>query len=87
MDQTKPFFVRLGDGNRKQTHGSCNNVQIRMGDYTMTWEFFIFDLGGVDIILGVAWLMTLGKVKVNWRNLQMNFVHQGRPVTIQGDPS
>lgn len=36
MDQTKPFFVRLGDGNRKQTHGSCNNVQIRMGDYTMT---------------------------------------------------
>lgn len=31
--------------------------------------------------------MTLWEVKVNWRNLQMNFVHQGRLVTIQGDPS
>nr|KYP35791.1 hypothetical protein KK1_043163 [Cajanus cajan] len=68
-------------------HGSCNNVQISMGDYTMTGEVFIFDLGGVDIILGVGWLMTLGEIKVNWRNLQMNFVQQGRPVTIHGDPS
>lgn len=87
VDQAKPSFVRLGDGNRKQPHGSCSNVQIIMGDYTMTGEFFLFDLGGVDIVLGVAWLMTLGEVKVNWRNLQMNFVHQGQLVTIQGDPS
>lgn len=54
VDQAKPSFVRLGDGNRKKTHSSCRNVQIRMGDYTMTGEFFLFDLGGVDIILGVA---------------------------------
>nr|KYP56676.1 Retrovirus-related Pol polyprotein from transposon 297 family [Cajanus cajan] len=85
--QTKTSFVRLGDGNQKQTYGSCNNVQIRIGDYTMTGEFFIFDLGGVDIILGVAWLMTLGEVKVNWRTLQMQLIHQGQLVTIQGDPS
>jgi len=31
----------------------------------MEGEFFLFELGGVDVILGVAWLETLGDVKAN----------------------
>jgi len=33
--QGNPSYVRLGDGNHKQTHGSSNNVQIKLGDCTM----------------------------------------------------
>lgn len=55
-----PSYVRHGDGNRKQTYDSCNDVQIRLGEYIMIGKFFLFDLGGVDIILEVDWLMTRG---------------------------
>lgn len=28
-------------------------------------RFYLFELGGVDLILGVTWLVSLGEVKIN----------------------
>lgn len=47
----------------------------------------MFDLGEVDVILGIAWLVMLGEVKVNWRTLNMKFAHQGQDIRIKGDPN
>lgn len=30
-------------------------------------DLFPFNLGNVDIILGVNWLLTLGEVRSNWK--------------------
>ena len=38
------------------------------------------------MILGVAWLATLGDVKVNWKMLTMNFSINGQQVQIRVDP-
>lgn len=62
---TKPYGVRLRDVNRKQTQGCCKWLKVQMGAYAVEGEFFLFELGGVDVILGVAWLETLGDVKAN----------------------
>lgn len=48
---------------------------------------YLFDLGGVDFILGVQWLRTLGDVKVNWDKMQMSFVQNSECVLLQGDPT
>nr|KYP48846.1 hypothetical protein KK1_029489 [Cajanus cajan] len=50
------------------------NLKIYMGNYKLFEEFFLFDLGGIDVILGITWLATLGEVKVNWRTFNMTFV-------------
>lgn len=47
----------------------------------------MFALGGVDIILGVAWLVTLGDVRVNWETMSMSFAWKGRNVSLKGDPT
>jgi len=47
----------------------------------------LFELGGVEIILGVAWLAKLGGVRLNWKTLSMSFMDQGRMIYIKGDPS
>ena len=60
---TKPYYVRLGDGNIKSTQCCCKNLKVHLGPYMMEGYFFLFNLGGVDLILGVAWLATLGKLK------------------------
>lgn len=39
----------------------------------------------MDLILGVAWLATLGDVKVNWKTLTLNFSLQGKKLQIRGD--
>jgi len=77
LESTKPYYVRLGDGNRKSTQGCCKNLKVQLGPYMMEGDFFLFDLGGVDLILGVAWLATLGEIKANWQTLSMSFIHQG----------
>ncbi|WVZ14471.1 hypothetical protein V8G54_012037 [Vigna mungo] len=50
-------------------------------------KFYLFELGGVDLILGVSWLATLGEVKTNWKTLTMRFNQDAREVRIQGHPT
>lgn len=41
----------------------------------------------MDLILGIAWLATLGDVKVKWGMFTMTFMDQGQPIVVQGDPN
>ena len=50
-------------------------------------NFLPFNLGHIDVILGVEWLQTLGEVKANWGIQTMKFCWEGTQVMLQGDPS
>ncbi|KAG8375979.1 hypothetical protein BUALT_Bualt09G0015400 [Buddleja alternifolia] len=43
--------------------------------------------GGIDMILGIAWLRTLGKMMVDWENLYTSFNVDGETVQLEGDGS
>jgi len=58
-----------------------------VGDYVLEETFFLFELEGVDMVLGMTWLAILGEVKVNWQTLTMSFLVHGRKICIQGDPT
>lgn len=87
VEETPAYKVCLGDGRRKEAQGCCEGVVVRMGEVEVKERFYLFELGGVDIILGVAWLATLGEVTINWGTLAMRFRHEGQKVTIHGDPT
>ncbi|KAA0042969.1 gypsy/ty3 element polyprotein [Cucumis melo var. makuwa] len=40
--------------------------------------FLPLELGGVDVVLGMQWLHSLGVTEIDWRNLVMSFQHEGR---------
>ncbi|XP_052723768.1 uncharacterized protein LOC128193723 [Vigna angularis] len=84
---TPPYRVSLGDGQRKETKGCCEAVTIHMGAVVIQERFHLFELGGVDVILGVEWLAKLGEVVINWGQLTMAYVQAGRQMTIKGDPT
>ena len=50
-------------------------------------DFLSLELGSADVILGMKWLETLGRMEVNWKNLTMRFQVGGVYVILQGDPS
>ena len=58
-----------------------------LGDWKVVDEFLPLELGGVDVILGMQWLYSLETTEVDWKNLILTFIHQGKKVIIQGDSS
>lgn len=65
VEPTPKFGVRLGDGHRMQSSGLCHSMNIDLGSIKVEADCYVFPLGGVDVILGVAWLEKLGDVQVN----------------------
>lgn len=45
------------------------------------------ELGGVDVILGMKWLYSLGEIEMDSKNLTMVFYHENIKVVIRGDPN
>lgn len=79
------FRVCLGDVRRSATSEKCPNLTLSLGSCSVTADFYVFGLEGIDAILGVAWLHTSGDVKVNSLTLTMTFDWQGLTHTLQGD--
>jgi hypothetical protein len=44
----------------------------------------LFELGGIDVVLGMEWLKTLGDTITNWRHQTMSFWKDKVWVTLQG---
>ncbi|KAK7288441.1 hypothetical protein RIF29_01900 [Crotalaria pallida] len=76
--------IRLGDGHLAVTTGKCPNLRVSIGQYECPLNAWVLNMGGLDLILGVAWLRTLGEVTTNWETMTMRFKHQGKEVVLQG---
>jgi hypothetical protein len=72
-DNSKSMWIRLGDGSRVQSGGVCSNLSIDIEGVQVDIEAQLFDLGGMDLILGVDWLRTLGDIIMNWNSQSMSF--------------
>ncbi|PNX95727.1 retrotransposon-related protein [Trifolium pratense] len=76
--------IKLGDGHRVLSEGICKGIKIKLGSKTFEVDALVLGLGGLDVVLGVSWLSTLGKVVMDWKDLTMQFYHKGELVTLQG---
>lgn len=66
--------IRLGDGHKVHSKGFCEGVGISLGFQTFVVDALVLELGGLDVVLGVSWLSTLGKVVLDWKDLSMQFL-------------
>lgn len=61
------------------------NIIVKLGDYTITSDFYILPLGGLPhIVFGVQWLYTVGEVVFNYKMLDMKFKMHGKEVVLHG---
>ncbi|WVY98363.1 hypothetical protein V8G54_030514 [Vigna mungo] len=82
---TPPYTVSLGDGHQRVSRGRCEKVQIQMEEATVVEDLYVFELGGVDIILGMAWLAKLGDMVINWGKMSMAYVSEGKKLVEPKD--
>lgn len=59
--------IKLGDGYRAMVQGQCRGLEVVMGDVSVKVDALLFKLEGIDMVLGMAWLASLGGMWVNWK--------------------
>ena len=57
--------VMVADGKKIENVGKCHKVKVQMQMYNLESNFFVVHLGGVDVVLGIQWLQTLGTYSAN----------------------
>ena len=55
-----------------------------MGKYVLNIPIFSIPMGGVDVVLGVQWLQSLGAIAFNFQELFLNFFQEGKEVELKG---
>lgn len=58
---TTDFGVQIGTGDSVKGQGLCKEVVLNMQNLTIIENFLPLELGGIDVILGMQWLETLGR--------------------------
>lgn len=67
VEETAPMKVKLGDGYKVTSQGKCTDLSISIGTITITMDASLFDLEGIDVVLGISWLSSVGGMWVDWK--------------------
>ncbi|TYK23171.1 Ty3/gypsy retrotransposon protein [Cucumis melo var. makuwa] len=85
MRETPNYGVILGSGTTIKGRGVCGDVELWLGDCKVTDSFLPLELGGVDAIMGMQWLHSLGITEVDWKNLILTFYERGNKAMERRD--
>ena len=62
-----------------------SDLEIKLGNYTVRDTFYVVNLSNTYVVLGVQWLITLGKITTNYQTLEMGFRDSdGKRVIMRG---
>ena len=76
--------VMVANGGTINFSGKCHNIKLTMAEYLLTSPMLSIPMGGVDVVLGVQWLQSLGTVAFNFQELLLKFFSEGKKFELQG---
>jgi hypothetical protein len=84
-EEFEGFDVAVADGHTVECLDRVPNLEMKLGNYTVRDTFYVVDLLNTDVVLGVQWMITLGKITTNYQTLEMGFRDQdGKKVVLRG---
>ncbi|MCH86093.1 Ty3/gypsy retrotransposon protein [Trifolium medium] len=83
-EDTQELSVQMGDGYKTSTRGKCKKLEMEVEGYNIAVEAHLFELGNMDVVLGIEWLKTLGDTIMNWSKQSMSFWSGSKWVTLHG---
>ncbi|KAE9586507.1 putative nucleotidyltransferase, Ribonuclease H [Lupinus albus] len=87
VEATKAYVVEIGDGHHIKCKGRCTQLTLCLPQFEVCQDFYLFALKGVDMVLGLEWLASLGKVKADFGKMMLTVRRGGANITIMGDPA
>ena len=68
--------VMIANGGTINCSRKCHNIKLSMGEYVLTSPMLSIPMGGVDVVLGVQWLQSLGTIAFTFQELFMKFLQK-----------
>ncbi|XP_076933766.1 uncharacterized protein LOC143599774 [Bidens hawaiensis] len=75
----------VGNGDKLTCDGFCPSLNITLQDTSFSIPVFILPVEGADVILGLAWLRTLGPVMADFAIPQLTFNVGSKAITLRGE--
>ena len=82
---TPPLKVLIGNGNEIECHKLYSGATIQIQGHAFTTDFHVLPICGIDVVLDVHWLKSLGPILTDYNTLTMKFVHHGKIIELRGD--
>lgn len=60
LNETPNYGLILGSGTTTKGKGVCGDVEVWLGEWKVIDSFLLLEVEGVDMILGMQWLHSLG---------------------------
>ncbi|XP_019237377.1 PREDICTED: uncharacterized protein LOC109217575 [Nicotiana attenuata] len=79
------FSVMVGSGQRLPSNAVARQTNMVIQGHTLVEDLYILPFHGSDIVLGVAWMATLGPVITNYATREFGFTLNGLRTTWKGD--
>ena len=76
--------VMVANGGTINFSRKFHNIKITMGEYVFSTPMLSIPMGGVDVVIGVQWLQSLGIVAFNFQELFLKLFSEGKEVELQG---
>ncbi|XP_058761532.1 uncharacterized protein LOC131634920 [Vicia villosa] len=85
--ETPTYVIEVGNGDRVRNKGVCEGLRFKMQGVNFNQHFFMMELGGTYMVLGMEWLASLGKIEANFGELSLKWEKEGQLYEIKGDPA
>jgi hypothetical protein len=84
-EEFEGFDVAVANGHMVECLDRVPDLEVHLGNYTVKDTFYVVDLSDTDVVLGVQWLITLGKISTNYQTLEMGFRDtEGKKIVLRG---
>ncbi|KAI5443720.1 hypothetical protein KIW84_012394 [Lathyrus oleraceus] len=81
------FKVLVENGQTMTAEGVVTQLRVVIQNHEMLITAYLLPVVGADLILGTAWLATLGPHVADYSALTLKLFHKGNFITLQGDTS
>ena len=71
IDAIPRYFVEYGNGQMEPSQGVCREVTLWVQGIEIKQDIFSLNLEGTNVVLGMAWLASLGDTKGNFHELTL----------------
>lgn len=78
--QTQEFEgirVKVADGNVLICDKMISDSPIKLNNYEFKADFYVVNMGNMDVVLGMTWLYAIGEFTLNLRDMEMKFKVDG----------
>lgn len=76
--------MAVANGSRLHSSFMSAGVAWKIEGVEFRADMLVIPLGGADVVLGIQWLITLGDIRWNFRQLKMKFQIGRKKISLRG---